>query len=127
MNYGQFLNMIPEAFLVLALIVVFFADFALAKTKVKGCTLEIDGDATGCGKVKFDQAQDISGVKLTMKDADSFDKEAAWDYYQILDAPNGCTGKFDMSEVPHDWEVKYTANGKSAYLRPARGTKIIFR
>ena len=39
MNYGQFLNMIPEAFLVLALIVVFFADFALAKTKVKGCTL----------------------------------------------------------------------------------------
>ena len=39
MNYSQFLNMIPEAFLVLALIVVFFADFALAKTKVKGCTL----------------------------------------------------------------------------------------
>ena len=39
MNYGQFLNMIPEAFLVLALIVVFFADFALAKTKVKGNTL----------------------------------------------------------------------------------------
>ena len=39
MNYGQFLNMIPEAFLVLALIVIFFADFALAKTKVKGCTL----------------------------------------------------------------------------------------
>ena len=31
--------MIPEAFLVLALIVVFFADFAIAKTKVKGCTL----------------------------------------------------------------------------------------
>ena len=39
MNYSQFLNMIPEAFLVLALIVVFFADFAIAKTKVKGCTL----------------------------------------------------------------------------------------
>jgi len=101
--------------------------FYHAPQSISGTTLEIVGNATGCGKVKFHQAQDISGVKLTMKDADSFDKEAAWDSYQILDAPNGCTGKFDMSEVPHDWEVKYTANGKSAYLRPARGTKIIFR
>lgn len=39
MNYGQFLQMIPEAFLVLALIVVFIADFALTNTKVKGHTL----------------------------------------------------------------------------------------
>ena len=35
MNYGQFLNMIPEALLVLALIIVFFADFCLTKSERK--------------------------------------------------------------------------------------------
>ena len=35
MNYSQFLNMIPEALLVLALIIVFFADFCLTKSKRK--------------------------------------------------------------------------------------------
>ena len=39
MNYGQFLQMIPEAFLVLALILVFCFDFKIAKAKVKGYTL----------------------------------------------------------------------------------------
>ena len=36
MNYSEFLKMIPEAFLVLSLIIVFVADFCLAKTKEKG-------------------------------------------------------------------------------------------
>jgi NADH-quinone oxidoreductase subunit N len=35
MNYSQFLNMIPEALLVLALIIVFFADFCLHKSERK--------------------------------------------------------------------------------------------
>ena len=35
MGYSQFLNMIPEAFLVLALIIVFFADFCLHKSERK--------------------------------------------------------------------------------------------
>ena len=35
MNYGQFLNMMPEAFLILELLVVFFADFCLAKSEQK--------------------------------------------------------------------------------------------
>ena len=35
MNYGQFLNMIPEALLVLALIIVFFAAFCLHKSERK--------------------------------------------------------------------------------------------
>lgn len=39
MNYGQFLQMIPEAFLVLALILVFCADFKIARTQVKGYSL----------------------------------------------------------------------------------------
>ena len=43
MNYGQFLNMVPEAFLVLELILVFFADFCLAKSERK---LEVVGKMT---------------------------------------------------------------------------------
>jgi len=35
MNYGQFLNMIPEFYLVLILIIVFIADFALHKSEKK--------------------------------------------------------------------------------------------
>ena len=35
MNYSEFLKMIPEAFLVLALIVVFFGDFCLNKSEKK--------------------------------------------------------------------------------------------
>ena len=35
MNYGQFLNMMPEAFLILELLVVFFADFILTKNEQK--------------------------------------------------------------------------------------------
>ncbi|MBR1484266.1 MAG: NADH-quinone oxidoreductase subunit N [Prevotella sp.] len=35
MNYGQFLNMMPEAFLILELLVIFFADFALNKSELK--------------------------------------------------------------------------------------------
>ncbi len=41
MNYSDFLKLIPEAFLVLSLIIVFCADFALAKTKEKGSTMQI--------------------------------------------------------------------------------------
>ncbi len=41
MNYSQFLNMIPEATLVLALIIVFFADFALHKSPLKGFVLSV--------------------------------------------------------------------------------------
>ena len=39
MNYGQFLNMIPEATLVAALIIVFIADFALVKSAKKHSSL----------------------------------------------------------------------------------------
>ena len=39
MNYNEFLKMIPEAFLVLALIVVFFGDFCLHKSEQKNAVL----------------------------------------------------------------------------------------
>lgn len=41
MNYGQFLQMIPEATLVAFLIIVFFADFALYRSEKKSRTLYI--------------------------------------------------------------------------------------
>ncbi|MBP3252105.1 MAG: NADH-quinone oxidoreductase subunit N [Prevotella sp.] len=41
MNYSQFLNMIPEATLVLALIIVFCADFALHRSERKGFVLGV--------------------------------------------------------------------------------------
>ncbi len=40
-NYSQFLNMLPEATLVLALIIVFFADFALHRSPRKTFTLGV--------------------------------------------------------------------------------------
>jgi len=40
MNYSEFLKMMPEAFLVLSLIIVFFGDFFLTKVKVKGHLLQ---------------------------------------------------------------------------------------
>ena len=39
MGYSQFLNMIPEAFLVLALILVFIADFCLTKSERKNAVI----------------------------------------------------------------------------------------
>ena len=41
MDYSQFLNMIPEATLMLALIIVFCADFALSKSPRKTYVLSI--------------------------------------------------------------------------------------
>ena len=41
MNYGQFLQMIPEACLVAILIIVFFADFALYRSEKKSRTLYV--------------------------------------------------------------------------------------
>lgn len=41
MNYSQFLNMIPEATLMLALIIVFCADFALSKSERKTYVLSV--------------------------------------------------------------------------------------
>ena len=41
MNYSQFLNMIPEATLMLALVLVFCADFALHKSERKSFTLGV--------------------------------------------------------------------------------------
>ena len=88
-------------------------------------TLEIAGDATGCGKVMFQAAQDISGLTLAMKDPENFDADHG--DYKIVEAPNGVTGTFTLApDFPSNkWSVSYSKDGKSASLRPVRAFTII--
>ena len=89
-------------------------------------TLEIAGDATGCGKVKFDEEQDISGLELRIVDISKFDREADSTRYKIVDAPNR-TGEFKkVHGLPDDdWAVKYADDGVYVY-RP-KGLLLIIR
>ena len=88
-------------------------------------TLEISGDATGCGMVKFDENQDISNLTLKIADVSTFDGEAGNTFYKIVDAPNGITGRFTKSaDFPSNWAIKYAADGKSVYIHRANGMVI---
>ncbi len=93
-----------------------------------GGTILISGDATGCGNVKFDQAQDVSGLTLRMADVSTFDGNASARFYKIIDAPNGFTGKLTKSSnFPTGWEIKYSTDGKSVYVYHSKGTLIMVR
>ncbi len=75
-------------------------------------TLSIEGDATGCGNLKFDAAQDISTLSLSVADISQFDKDAPSGRYKIIDAPGGYAGSFrSESGLGEDWRVKYAADG----------------
>lgn len=88
----------------------------------------IAGDMEGCGCVKFRQNQDISNLTLKFADVEALDAHANSSFYKILDAPNGYTGKFQFAaDWPSAWSVKYTADGKSAYVYRVNGTKLIVR
>lgn len=81
----------------------------------KPCNLSgeytIVGDGNGCGRIKFLSAgQDISGLSLAV-DASALDQTAPRGTYQILEAPNGYTGRFAAAEP---WGVRYTDT--AAYL-----------
>ena len=94
--------------------------------------LEIRGDADGCGYIMSEPAAnfalDISHLKLKIVDVDAMDAHAKSDFYKILDAPNGYTGKFGLADDwPRGWTVKYAADGKSAYVYRQNGTQMIFR
>ncbi len=89
-------------------------------------TLEIAGDETGCGKVKFDEEQDISRLTLKIADISKFDREADSKRYKIVDAPEGVTGEFEAVDgLPPDWTVKYADDGVYVY-RP-KGLLLIIR
>ena len=79
-------------------------------------------DANGCGRLKFESAgQDISGLTIAL-DESKFDRNAPRGAYQILEAPNGYTGRFAVAEP---WGVRYTEN--AAYLEYHSPTVVIMR
>ena len=79
-------------------------------------TLEIVGDETGCGKVKFDENQDISELTLNIADISTFDREADSKLYKIVEAPKGVTGEFkEVVGLQSDWTVKYADDGVYVY------------
>ncbi|MCR5752457.1 MAG: hypothetical protein K6G91_10885 [Kiritimatiellae bacterium] len=93
-----------------------------------GGTILISGDATGCGNVKFDQAQDVSGLTLRMADASAFDSNSKVKFYKIIDAPNGITGRLTKSsDFPSGWEIKYSTDGKCVYMYHSKGTYIMIK
>lgn len=89
-------------------------------------TLEIDGDSTSCGRVKFQQTQDISGLTLSIKDPSKLDSNAQRGTYKIVDNAN-YTGTFTLvPDFPSDkWQVKYASNG--VYLEPVKAFTMVIR
>ena len=69
MNYSQFFNMIPEAFLVLSLILVFVADFCLLKSERKNDVLSKLTAAllfvTACVTVTVEPTEAFGGIYVT--------------------------------------------------------------
>ena len=87
-------------------------------------TLEIVGDATGCGNLKFDQSQDISTLSLSVPDITTFDKHANKDLYKIVDG--NYSGEFaSVTGLTDDWGVRYKADG--AYLSHNDAFMLIVR
>ncbi len=73
-------------------------------------TLRIEGDATGCGKVNFQQTQDISNLTLSVTDISTFNSRAGKSLYKIVDG--SYTGTFSsVSGLNTDWGVRYKADG----------------
>ncbi len=95
----------------------------------KPCSLsgdfEISGDTNGCGRLKFERAgQDISKLALKV-DFSGFDEDASGKTYKILDAPGGYTGRFDESDIPSHWVVRYEQT--AAYIAPFRPFVMVLR
>ena len=88
----------------------------------------IVGDTNGCGCVKFKQNQNISNLSLKFADVNVMDAHARSNHYKIMEAPNGVTGTFGLAaDWPMNWTVKYSDDGKSAYVYHQNGTQILIR
>ena len=73
-------------------------------------SLSIEGDATGCGKMKFDVAQDLSTLSLSVADITAFDANADKLLYQIVEG--SYSGTFaSVSGLADDWGVRYKSDG----------------
>ncbi len=99
-------------------------EFAHAPLSIAGTTLEIAGDATGCGKVKFDAAQDISTLSLSVSDITTFDTHADKNLYKIVEG--NYSGKLaNTSGLGNDWAVSYRSTG--VYLSHIDAFTIVVR
>lgn len=95
--------------------------------------LEIDGNASGCGKLAFSGTsgpfegnQDISGLTLSIKDPSALDSNAPRGTYKIVG--NGkYTGAFSLAaDFPSNgWQVKYLSTG--VYLEPVKAFTMVIR
>ena len=83
--------------------------FAHAPQSLSG-TLSIAGDATGCGKVKFSAAQNLSTLSLSVADITAFDANADKLLYKIVEG--SYSGEFSsISGLADDWGIRYRADG----------------
>lgn len=103
-------------------------------TKTGGGTLVLSGDNSLATVTVSAGTLNIHGGTTTFGDSSATAADATLDaskakgtYYKIVDAPNGFTGTFDKSALPSSWDVKYSADGKSVYLRYLKGAKIVVR
>ncbi|MBR4612097.1 MAG: sigma-70 family RNA polymerase sigma factor [Kiritimatiellae bacterium] len=89
--------------------------------------LEIKGDASGCGCVKFAAAgQSIASLSLKVEDISLLSKNNPRGFYKIVDAPSGYSGtQFAGTNLPSNWQVRYENNG--IYLSPVLATVISLR
>ena len=73
-------------------------------------TLSVIGDATGCGRLKFNALQDISTLSLSVPDISTFDIHAEKTLYKIVEG--NYTDRFaTVSGLGEDWAVSYRADG----------------
>jgi hypothetical protein len=73
--------------------------------------IEIAGDATGCGKVKFGQSQSLNGLALSVTGVNSF-STAAEDkrLYKIVEG--NYSGEFSsITGLNDEWHVSYKSDG----------------
>lgn len=100
-----------------------YGTLTFAKTcSLSGVTLEITGDAKGCGCVKFAPGQDISGLSLSVADISAFSKEMPSTTYKIVE---NYSGRFASANLPAGWKVRY--ENDAVYLRYANALVIYVR
>lgn len=92
-------------------------------------SLDIMGDADGCGCVRFEDAgQSLANLTLTLASGSSFATDKGKTFYKVVDAPNGFAsggGNFAALDLPGGWDVNYTET--AVYLRHIDATVIVMR
>lgn len=96
----------------------------------KACSLsgdlEIEGDADGCGCLRFEQpGQSLAGLTLKMANPAAFAENKGGRFYKVVDAPNGYTDTFAAVDLPSAWDVRYEAG--AVYLLHIDATVLIMR